>query len=228
MRPRAAPAVESPPRTTRAPHAPPPPTPLSISAQDTLLGALREEVARLNARLSAEGGPARVPPAVVAASSLFAAAQAEAAAARARAAEHEAEASRLQAALAAAAEQLRLFGALTALELVASRAGAHSLATVDPATGARVAFQLEFFTDGDSGARMVEFLPGENAQLLPPFMAVRVRAPPARPRSGAARPLTPLPPAHTHTRARARSRPPPPRRRPLSSRWTSAPCFSQR
>ncbi len=137
------------------------------------MGALREEVARLNARLAAEGGPSRVPPAVVTASSLFAGAQAEAAAARARAAGAEAEAARLAGALAASAEQLRLFSALTALELVASRGGSHSFATVDPATGARVAFQLEFFADEKDGARMVEFLPGENVHLLPPFMAVR-------------------------------------------------------
>jgi hypothetical protein len=129
-------------------------------------------VARLNERLSAEGGPSRVPPAVVTASSLFAAAQAEAIAARAHAAQAEADAARSAAALAAAWEQLRLFGVLTALELVASRGGAHSFATVDHATGARVTFQLEFFASAD-GARMVEFVPGENVQLLPPFMAVR-------------------------------------------------------
>jgi hypothetical protein len=141
------------------------------------VGALREELARLNARLSAEGGPSRVPPAVVTSSSLFAAAQAEGAAARARAAELEAEAARLTVALSACSEQLRLFGALTALELLAPRGGAaaaHGFATVDPASGARVTFQLEFFADEKDGARMVEFLPGENAHLLPPFMAAPI------------------------------------------------------
>ena len=201
------------------------------AAQDALTSALREEVARLNARLTAEGGPSRLPPALITASSLFRAAAEGAEAARARSGALEAELAASRAAEARAAEQLRLFELLTALR-VSSGGGAvgglHAVATTDPSSGAEVTFTLEFF-EGEGGAACVEFVPGSNAALLPPFMAVRVlgggmgpaalsltrarKAPP---------PLTHNPSTHAHTHTHGT------RRAPSPLAWISAPCSLQR
>ena len=53
-----------------------------VAAQDAVIAAQRAELARLNARLTSEGGAARVPPGAVKASGLYVAAVADAAAAK--------------------------------------------------------------------------------------------------------------------------------------------------
>lgn len=197
-----------------------------LAAQAALLGALREENARLCARLAAEGGPARLPPALITASSLYAARAAEAGAGQAAAAAAcaQASASAAQAALALAA--LKAFTALELAPLRGAGAGAGGLEgvfacrTLEPLSQRAVAFTLDFYSA--EGAALVEYMPGEGTDLLPPFLQVRGAgargAPPAR-RLPSARALTHTPPPHTHA---------PHARLPSPLHWIKRPCSCAR
>jgi hypothetical protein len=135
----------------------------------------------VNARLSAEGGDARVPPAAIRSSSLFAeavsranAADARAAAADARAAAADARADAAARAAAAvpagAAATVAVLSTLTDISVLASAGASAGASGIEPSGvfdcavaapgGQRLAFELDFFRD-DDGEPAIEFVPSD-------------------------------------------------------------------
>jgi len=154
-----------------------------LAAQTALVQALREENARLSARLAADGGPFRLPPAAITSSALYV--------------QRETELEECKGALSAALAQasadsgraslcLAALKTLTALDVVpaagtgacvgGSLRGLFTCSTTDPVARREVAFTLDFYSEkeGDEEeASMVEFMPGVGADLLPDFLRVR-------------------------------------------------------
>ncbi len=166
------------------------------SAQGSLISTLHAEVARLESRLVSEGGPARLPPASIRASSLYLDAVARADAAEAASAQASARASSAEAAAASlkraveensarAAQGGPSFAAMRALTGIDIQANDGAIVGADGAprgvytcrmggpSGELISFSLDFFmgeTDDERETPMVEFTPGAGAEFLPEYL----------------------------------------------------------
>ena len=152
------------------------------SAQDNLILSLRKEIDRLNSRLNAEGGSARLPPSLVTSSSLFISQHKELSEAVAKCTSLT---SQLSSMAISSSTYLAALKALTAMDVIpvcgvtggklgvgGVLSGAFTFTTQEPVNGKTVSFILDFYTAEDSGDSLVEYNPGVGMCLLPEFLHV--------------------------------------------------------
>ena len=133
----------------------------------------------MNARLSEEGGSARLPPSLITSSTLFQTLEKTLGETRVQ---YTGLATQLNAMVTASSTYLTALKALTAMDVAPMGggclgeggvlSGAFVLTTQEPVNGKTVSFTLDFYTAEDTGSSLVEYTPREGVTLLPEFLHV--------------------------------------------------------